>query len=300
MNIQCLAHRTIRSLAGALAALLLVSAPASAQSPVPLLVDVEWVAQHLNDRSLVLLHVGTPREPHIAGARFILEEDVAKPHDMVRGDLMLELPEVREIRAKLESLGISDDSHIVVYMGKGAGVPSTTRILLTLDYVGLGDRASMLNGGLAAWQRAGKPTTTEMTAVQPGRLSARPTKPVIVDAEFVKSVGQRPNHKLVDARAAVFYNGIEPTFGKSGHIPGAVSIPFTELADNLQSIDTERVTALFRSAGVRPGDTVVAYCHIGQQATLVIFGARLLGHPVLLYDGAFQDWATANRGPVEK
>ena len=61
-----------------------------------------------------------------------------------------------------------------------------------------------------------------------------------------------------------------------------------------------RVEALFRQAGVRPGDTVVVYCHIGQQATAVIFGARLLGHTVALYDGAFQDWAVNNRGPVEK
>ena len=50
----------------------------------------------------------------------------------------------------------------------------------------------------------------------------------------------------------------------------------------------------------KQGETVVAYCHIGQQATAVIFGARLLGHLVLLYDGSFQDWATNNRGPVEK
>ena len=63
---------------------------------------------------------------------------------------------------------------------------------------------------------------------------------------------------------------------------------------------TERVEALFRKAGVKAGDTVVAYCHVGQQATAVIFGARLLGNPVVLYDGAFQDWAVNSRGPVEK
>ena len=122
----------------------------------------------------------------------------------------------------------------------------------------------------------------------------------MVDAEFVKSVPQRPNHALVDARAPVFYTGIEPTMNKSGHIPGAVNIPFTQITDNELRIDKARVEALFRQAGVRPGDTVVVYCHIGQQATAVIFGARLLGHTVALYDGAFQDWAVNDRGPVEK
>lgn len=291
-------HRHLVRLAAAIA-LLLVPAPGAAQDAVPLLVDVEWLAAHVNDRDLVLLHVGAKDEPHIPGARFIVEDQVARPHDMARGDLMLEMPDAREIRATLESLGISDGSHVVVYAGRAAA-QSATRIVLTLDYVGLGARTSLLNGGLAAWQRAGRTTTTESAPVERGRLSARPVKPLIVDAEFVKTVAQRPGHRLVDARAPVFYNGLEPTFGKSGHIPGALNIPFTAIADNVQGIDRDRVAALFREAGVRPGETVVAYCHVGQQATLVIFAARLLGHPVLLYDGAFQDWGSANRGEVVK
>ena len=51
--------------------------------------------------------------------------------------------------------------------------------------------------------------------------------------------------------------------------------------------------------GIKPGDTVVAYCHVGQQGTAVVFAARLLGHPVRLYDGSFQDWAVNVHGPVE-
>jgi thiosulfate/3-mercaptopyruvate sulfurtransferase len=104
----------------------------------------------------------------------------------------------------------------------------------------------------------------------------------------------------VDARAAVFYKGIEPTYNKSGHIPGAVNLPYMEIIDNKLSVDRDRVAELFRNAGIKQGDTVVVYCHIGQQATAVIFGARLLGYAVLLYDGAFQDWSVNNRGPVEK
>ena len=124
---------------------------------------------------------------------------------------------------------------------------------------------------------------------------------MVVDAAFVASVKQRPNHILVDARAPVFFTGIQPTMGdKAGHIPGAVNIPFTEITDTERLIDRARVEALFRKAGVKPGDTVVAYCHVGQQATAVIFAARLLGHPTVLYDGAFQDWAINNRGAVEK
>jgi thiosulfate/3-mercaptopyruvate sulfurtransferase len=79
-----------------------------------------------------------------------------------------------------------------------------------------------------------------------------------------------------------------------------VNIPFTEVTDTNLMIDRTRVAGLFERAGIKPGDTVVAYCHVGQQATLVLLAARLLGHPVVLYDGAFQDWAVNDRGAVEK
>ena len=295
----------INGLVSALACVAMLSLPALAQEPSSLLVDIDWLSQHVNDRGLVILHVGNRQEydaGHIPGARFITEEDVAAPHDHSNPkDMMLELPPVDALRAKVASFGISDDSRIVVYFGKNGGVPSATRIVFTLDYLGLGDRTSLLNGGLAAWQRAGKTVTAAAPPVVAGKLSARPPKSLVVDAEFVKSVRQRPNHTLVDARAAVFYQGIQPTMNNlSGHIPGAVNIPFTEITDTELRIDRARIEGLFRKAGVKPGDTVVAYCHVGQQATAVVFAARLLGHPVVMYDGAFQDWAVNNRGPVEK
>jgi len=295
----------INRLVSALACVAMLSLPALAQEPSSLLVDIDWLSQHVNDRGLVILHVGNRQEydaGHIPGARFITEEDVAAPHDHSNPkDMMLELPPVDALRAKVASFGISDDSRIVVYFGRNGGVPSATRIVFTLDYLGLGDRTSLLNGGLAAWQRAGKTVTAAAPPVVAGKLSARPPKSLVVDAEFVKSVRQRPNHTLVDARAAVFYQGIQPTMNNlSGHIPGAVNIPFTEITDTELRIDRARIEGLFRKAGVKPGDTVVAYCHVGQQATAVVFAARLLGHPVVMYDGAFQDWAVNNRGPVEK
>jgi thiosulfate/3-mercaptopyruvate sulfurtransferase len=295
----------INRLVSALGCVAMLSLPALAQDPSSLLVDIDWLSQHVDDRGLVILHVGNRQEydaGHIPGARFITEEDVAAPHDHSNPkDMMLELPPVDALRAKVASFGISDDSRIVVYFGKNGGVPSATRIVFTLDYLGLGDRTSLLNGGLAAWQRAGKTVTAAAPPVVAGKLSARPPKSLVVDAEFVKSVRQRPNHTLVDARAAVFYQGIQPTMNNvSGHIPGAVNIPFTEITDTELRIDRARIEGLFRKAGVKPGDTVVAYCHVGQQATAVVFAARLLGHPVVMYDGAFQDWAVNNRGPVEK
>ena len=277
----------------------------AAQTVAPLIVDVDWLSRHLTDSDLVVLHVGTREEyaaGHIPGARLITEEDVSLPHnhsDMK--DMMLELPDAATLRDKVARFGISDNSRIVVSFGPDMGAQSATRIVFTLDYLGLGDRTSLLNGGLSAWKRAAKPVTTDAPRAARGTLTTTPRPNLVVDAAFVASVPARAGHKLVDARGGVIYKGIEPTMnGKAGHIPGAISIPFTEMIDTNLLIDRERIASVFERAGVKPGDTVVAYCHVGQQATLVLFAARLLGHKVMLYDGSFQDWAVNNRGPVEK
>jgi len=86
---------------------------------------------------------------------------------------------------------------------------------------------------------------------------------------------------------------------KTGHIEGAVNVPFSEITNGASQFKTvDELRALFTAAGVKPGDTVVAYCHIGQQATATIFGARLLGFPVLLYDGSFEEWSRLPNAPV--
>jgi thiosulfate/3-mercaptopyruvate sulfurtransferase len=286
---------------------LTVAAQTTAPPSVPLIVDVDWLRAHLSDRDLVLLHVGSQADyntGHLQGARRISEEDVSRPHDMTKmasGDLMLELPPVDELRTKVASYGISDSSRIIVYFGKTVAVQSATRIVLTLDYLGLGGRTSLLNGGIAAWTGAGLSAVTQVPPAIRGTLAPQPPRAVVVDANYVKSLAGHPNHRLVDARATVFYRGIEATMnGEKGHIPGALSIPFSEITDNKQLIDRERLVALFQAAGVKAGDTLVVYCHVGQQATAVVFAARLLGYPALLYDGSFQDWAVNVHGPVEK
>lgn len=284
----------------ALAVVVGIARPAAAAGD--LLVEADWLASKLADRRVVALHVGNRAgydKAHIPGARAITEEDVAKPHDMARGDLMLELPDAAALRGRFESLGISDDSVIVVYAGDGTPLQSATRIVLTLDYLGLGSQTSLLNGGLAAWQRAGLETATAAPKVTPGLLRERPVSPVVVDAAFVQSLSGRPRHVLVDARAPVFYSGTEPTFGKRGHIPKAINIPFSSISDGRGRISLPDLKKTFEAAGIKAGDTIVAYCHVGQQATAVVLAARLLDFPVVLYDGAFQDWATANRGAVE-
>jgi thiosulfate/3-mercaptopyruvate sulfurtransferase len=280
-----------------MAIILGLSGPAYAADS--LLVDAAWVVAHRNDKNLVLLHVGDKAKyevEHIPGARFVALPDVSQPG----AALTLELPSVSDLRNRLQALGIADGSRIVVYAAAEAPLPAATRVVLALDYAGLGDQTSLLNGGMAAWKRAGGETVAVVPAVVPGVLSASVGQTLVVDAAFTKAAPLQEGFKLVDARTPNYYSGAEASFGGNGHIPGAINIPFSEVMGADHSVDAERINAYFKKAGVMATDTVVVYCHIGLQASAVTFAARLTGHPVLLYDGAFQDWVTNKRGEVEK
>ena len=181
----------------------------------------------------------------------------------------------------------------------------TRRVNLTLDYAGLADRGVMLDGGMGAWVRDGHDVTDVVPAERMGKLAPLKIKKTIVNAAFVREHMGKPGYALVDGRATVFYDGVE-TGGmkdqphRTGHITGAGNFPFTEVTDdNLMLRSPDELRALLTKAGVKPNDTVLGYCHIGQQMTAVIFVARTLGHKAVLYDGSMQDWSRHEGYPVE-
>ena len=271
-----------------------------------LVVSADWLKQHINDHGLVLLHVGDKagyEAGHIPGARLTSMADVSVSDHTDKG-LMLEMPPAEDLRHKLEALGISNKSRVIVYYGKDWVSPST-RILFTLDYAGLGGNSSLLDGGQDAWTRAGGALTKDVPVAKTGSLAPLKTRPIVVDAEAVKSRIGAPGYAIVDGRDGAFYDGVETGQGhnethRTGHIHGAFSIPFTSITDDrLLLKSNDELAALFAKAGVKPNDTVIGYCHIGQQTTAMLFAARTLGHPVLLYDGSFQDWSRHAAYPVD-
>jgi thiosulfate/3-mercaptopyruvate sulfurtransferase len=291
--------------AAALCALLVTSTAASAQAPGGasrdrLVVSQAWLAAHLRDPGLVVLQVGekaTYDKGHIPGARFA---DWMQFHTMnhAPGALTLEMPPAAQIHDALEALGVSDNSHVVIYASDGWWSPST-RMLLTLDYAGL-SKVSYLDGGLKGWVASGQPLSTDVPLASKGTLAPLTLKPVIVDAAFVQAHQRKAGFAIVDARNTEFYDGTREggqrgQTRRPGHIPGAVSAPYTSFAsDDGQLKSNEEIAAVFTKAGIKPGDTVVAYCHIGQQATALVFAARVLGHNAVLYDGSFEDWNAKN------
>jgi thiosulfate/3-mercaptopyruvate sulfurtransferase len=277
---------------------LLIAATAFASPRQALVVDAAWLKAHLADPDLVLLHVGDKagyEAGHIPGARLVSLNDISISDHSGHG-LMLEMPPSDDLRHRLEALGISDKSRVIVYYGKDWVSPST-RVIFTLDYAGLGNNASLLDGGQDAWVRNGGVVTKDVPEAKAGTLSPLKLRPIVVDAATVHDRLGKPGFAVVDGRDAVYYDGVE-TGGahgvphRTGHIRGAFSIPYTSITDDQLMIRSNaELEALFTKAGVKPGDTVIGYCHIGQQTTAMLFAARTLGHKVLLYDGSFEDWS---------
>ncbi|MGE3333822.1 MAG: sulfurtransferase [Rhodospirillaceae bacterium] len=292
----------LRAAVAALALFVLTAAAAPAPRDA-MLVSTAWLAEQTGDPNLVILHVGSPDSyaQHIPGARLVRTADIAVSSE--EGGTLEMLPE-GELRLHLAGLGIGDRSRIVVYY---AEVPQqATRVVFTLDAAGLGARTSLLDGGMAAWQREGRPMTAETPTEHIGTLAPlKMKKDVVVDAKFVQEHVKAPGYAVIDARLPAFYDGTQ-TGGskekphKTGHIAGAKNVPITSLTDDKAKIQpAAALAAAFEKAGVKQGDKLIVYCHIGQQASGIIFAARTLGYDAVLYDGSFEDWSKRDL-PVEK
>ncbi|HEV8149496.1 MAG TPA: sulfurtransferase [Gemmatimonadales bacterium] len=279
-----------------------LAAPASGDQP--LVVSTAWLADHLHDKGLVIFQIGDRASRpsydagHIPGAQFLSPgTEFSTPR--VEGALALELPPVAVLDSVLEARGVSDDSRIVLYAAQQYFSP-TARALFTLEYLGLRGRVSILDGGLEAWKAEGRGLSTAEPQPIRGSFTPHPRSELVVDAGFVNEHLADRAIRIVDARDTSFYNGRDTRQGRNGHIPGAVSIPFSTIVDSSGKFrEPVQLRAQFAEAGVRDGQTVVTYCHIGQQASLVWFAARLLGFNAKLYDGSFQDWAGRKELPVE-
>jgi thiosulfate/3-mercaptopyruvate sulfurtransferase len=272
----------------------------TAPNPDSMLVTTAWLAERLGDWRVVLFP-GAPRpdydSAHIAGAQFIELRDVSGPRDSL---LPLELPAPAALDSTLEARGVSDDSRIVLYWSSGWLSP-TTRVYLTLVWAGLGARVSILDGGLAAWRRAGNPVTALQPQIRPGNVTLRPRSDIVVTAPWVAQHRGDPAVAVIDARTTRFYTGEDTSYSRPGHIPGALTLPFTSVVDSTDHfLPAPELAQLFSAAGARPDQLVVTYCHIGQQATAVLFAARLLGRETRLYDGSYTEWNRLTEYPVER
>lgn len=289
------------------AALLLPAATLAGQDLPGPVVPLEWLQEHRDAPGVAVVQVGADLEAfsraHIAGSRFLDLGDLAFSRGEYGepGSVRLEVPAgLSGVEAALEAAGISDDSRVVIVAADRRRATTATRTLWTLQYLGLADRAGVLDGGLDAWRDAGLPVVDGQGSGPAGSFTARPEPGLRVDRGWMADNLETPGIAIVDGRRVEAYTGErEEIPGRAGHVPGAGNLPIEALfREDGRLRPREELRDLLAQAGVEAGDTVVAYCHIGLRATAVVLAARAAGYDAVLYDGSMVDWAMDRALPM--
>lgn len=230
---------------------------------------------------------------HIAGSRFVPFAAYA----VTSADtLRTELPPIDSLARVFGRAGIGNASRVVIV---GAPIPAT-RFLLTLAATGLDAQASVLDGGIEGWREAMRPLTTESAAVTPTTPTLTPNPKMLATAADVRGIVSAGGARVLDARLPEFFTGVANNgFPRAGRIAGAASVPFNTLTRELGRMrDVKTLDRLLTAAGAAKGTPVVTYCHVGQQASLLWFAARLAGREARVYDGSFQEWSRLTDAPI--
>ena len=267
---------------------------AATQQSVDPLVSTAWLAEHLQDPNVVVIHVDSRPERydegHIPGARFVRYEAIASDG----GGMGAELPDAAALENALEAAGVNDDSHVVIY--SVTRVLQATRLWFTLDYLGHSGRASMLDGGMAQWRAENRPVTTQVPDIRRGSFTAHPNPDKLVTADWIHQRLTDPQLVLIDARPDDEYTGADGGMGGTvhpGHVPGAYQLYWEKLvesADRPVFLPLPELRRQFEAGGAATDKTVVTYCMIGMRASLIYFVGRMLGYDMKFYDGSWRDW----------
>jgi thiosulfate/3-mercaptopyruvate sulfurtransferase len=274
------------------------------------LVTPAWLAAHLDDPNTIILDATLPPvgvtppvdtharylSSHIPGAIFF---DINQHSDHTT-TLPHMLPTPEEFAHSMSTLGISDTATIVVY--EQAGVYSAPRAWWMLRTFGA-KNVYVLDGGLQAWTEAKLPTQSGPVHRPAATFHAK------LDHTAVKDLNQlsetlAAHQQILDARATARFNGTapEPRPGiSSGHMPGATSVPFTELAEDGRLKSAERLRDLFAAKKVDPEKPLTVTCGSGVTAAVIALALEVTGaKDVTLYDGSWADYAQQPTAVIEK
>jgi thiosulfate/3-mercaptopyruvate sulfurtransferase len=283
-----------------------------------LLAETDWLAEHLHDADLRIVDIrgyvrtvqhGNTQEALYVGAR----EEYEQAHipgavylDWTRDIVDLDNPVEAQIAppdlfAKaMERVGIGDQQLVVIYDSHPAS-QFATRLWWALTYYGH-QHTMVLNGGFPRWQREERPLTAEVPTYPPTKFTPVVQPVLRATAQEVQAAIGQAGTLLVDARDRGQYTGeVTRAHGRSGHIPGAISLPREELmAGDGTFRSNEQLGQIFAQKQLKPDERIIAYCNGGVAATTLLFSLAMLGYPALTnYDGSWNEWGSRADLPTE-
>jgi thiosulfate/3-mercaptopyruvate sulfurtransferase len=209
------------------------------------------------------------------------------------------LPSIEALSAYLARSGITPNSRVVVYDTRG--MYCAPRVWWMLNALGH-NHAAILNGGQPAWEKEGFPIAEKRPTIN-ARYNANFRNGWFVDADYVFS-SLKTTTQIIDARSAARFNGEvpEPRVGlRSGHMPGAINIPYQQLIQDGAFLEKAALAQVFIDAGVDLTLPIVCTCGSGITACIIGVAARLCGAKnVVVYDGSWSEWGAVSHYPVTR
>ncbi len=273
----------------------------------PVLVDTDWLAEHLGDSSVVVAEVDENPdlydEAHVPGAvKLHWKEDLQDPieRDLVEKDAFEQL---------MSSRGISNDTTLVVYGDKNNWFAAYAYWYLKI--YGHKD-VRILDGGRQKWIDEGRELTSDVPSVSLAGYTANDRDETIrARRDAVLTNLGKDGIALVDVRSPQEFSGelmAPPGYeqegaSRTGHIPSAESIPWAQaVRDDGTFKSADELRELYQGKGITPDKAVTAYCRIGERSAHTWFVLReLLGYKdVKNYDGSWTEWGNLVDVPIEK
>ena len=257
------------------------------------IVDVSWLHEHIDDENVVLLDVRSANlyeRGHIPGAISFdpnMPEGLRKP---AQSDAPLQIENDEVLGQTLGNHGMAIDDHIVVYSDKG---PDAGFILSVLDYAGA-TNISLLNGGIAAWEKAGFELSTDDVEPEQQQFEINPRSELIVHNDYVKANLDNPFVVIVDVRILQQSLGAlkHPLAKRPGRLPGSTLMPINALYEDHSYIKSaEELLWMLKERNIPPHKTIVVSCNTGWWGAGAQFMLRYLGYPdVRLHDESWIGW----------
>lgn len=286
------------------------------------LVDTAWLAEHLDDPDLRLVHVSPNRrvynKRHIPGAAYSdLHQEIAlRGTAPETGDAEREwlIPSAEQTAAVLRRWGVGEGDRVVFYDDIGLNRQAIRGYWILRLYRFPQDRLHILDGGIEAWRRAGHATTTEIPQADaadrgrpPVELGERDDSIIATYDQVLawsqeSSAGDEAPTRILDVRTASEWVGTDLRAMRGGHIPGARNRLFSDLlTDEGTFRSVEEILSVVRASGVDPAELRATYCQGGVRAALVWFALHELGgfDQVRSYAGSWEEWGNIPDSPID-